>query len=331
MHGLVIGKFLPPHNGHKLLVDMASAMADELTVVVCAIDSEPIAGHLRYDWMRQTCPKAHVLLQDWPIPQEPHEHPDFWSIWRDTLRLHAPAGIDLVFGSDPYVARLAEELDARHVPVDPERTLVPVSGSAIRDDPMTNWDYLVPAARAHFAKRVCIFGPESTGKTTLARQLARHFDTVWVHEYGRVFLDTVDRDCTLDDIRLFARAQPATEDALAHQANRVLFCDTDPLTTVIWSRGLLGSCPDEVVGVAAQRRYDLTLLLDDDVPFVPDSQRYLPDRRQVDLATFREALDAHARPYCLISGDWDQRFRRAVLAVEDLVRPNRPDPVDVTL
>src|SRR5205814_5917310 len=99
--------------------------------------------------------------------------------------------------------------------------LVPISGTLIRQDPIKHWEDLPEVVRPYFVKRVCVFGPESTGKSTLARDLARHFQTVYASEYARPLLDPQGGQCRPLDIPLIVRGQVATEDALARQANRV--------------------------------------------------------------------------------------------------------------
>jgi NadR type nicotinamide-nucleotide adenylyltransferase len=122
----------------------------------------------------------------------------------------------------------------------------------------------------------------------------------------------------LEDIELIARGQQASEDALAREANRILFCDTDLLATRVWSETLFGSCPDWIATAARERRYPLTLLCDVDVPFVPDPVRYLPNARQAFFERAEAALRASDRRYVRISGDWESRFQTAVSAVESL-------------
>jgi len=160
---------------------------------------------------------------------------------------------------------------------------------------------------------VCIFGPESTGKSTLAADLAREFRTVHVAEYARGLLDFKGGRCDPEDIPLIVRGQIASEEALARQANRVLFCDTDPLTTSIWSDWLFGDCPNWARQEARRRRYHLTLLMDVDVEWVDDRQRFLrrEEQRQAFFDRCREALEAHGRPYVIIRGSWNERFSRA--------------------
>jgi HTH-type transcriptional repressor of NAD biosynthesis genes len=320
--GMILGKFMPPHRGHQYLADFARQCVERLTILVCSIQREPIPGHLRFAWMRAQFPDCNVVHVAEEVPQEPSEHPDFWNIWREVIRRAMPMGFpDLVFASEPYGWKLAEILGAEFVPVDFARELVSVSGTAIRQDPMGQWDFLIPAARPYFLRRVCVFGPESTGKSTLARDLARHYQTAYAAEYARPFLDPKGGQCDREDIPRIARGQIASEEALALQARRVLFCDTDPLTTTIWSEVLFGDCPAWIQAEAERRSYDLYLLMDVDVPWVDDSQRYFPDdlRRRDFFERCRRTLEERGRPFVVIRGSWDERFAMACRAVDELL------------
>jgi NadR type nicotinamide-nucleotide adenylyltransferase len=313
---VILGKFLPPHRGHEYLVNFARNYVDDLTVVVGTLENESIAGELRYQWMTQLFPGVRVLHLTDENPQYPHEHPQFWQIWRDSLKAILPEEPDYLFASETYGARLARELGAQYIPVDPSRAIVPVSGTAIRDDPWAHWQHLPELVRAYYAIRVCIFGPESTGKTTLARNLAEHFQTVFVPEYARTLLELKNGELTEVDIPRIARGQIASEEALASQCNRLLFCDTDLLSTKIWSETLYGSCPEWIVDVAAVRDYDLYLVTDVDVPWVDDAIRYLPEDRQPFLDRCLGELDARGSRYVLLSGSWEERLNKACAAVE---------------
>jgi HTH-type transcriptional repressor of NAD biosynthesis genes len=317
--GLLLGKFLPPHRGHQYLIDFARNCCRQVTVLVCSRPQDPIPGALRWRWLRELFPELHVVHITEELPQEPAEHPDFWAIWRRVCQQALPEPADLVFASEDYGWTLAEVLGARYLPVDHARALVPISGTAIRADPLGHWDLLPEPVRPWFLRRACLFGPESTGKSTLAADLARHFGTRHVAEYARGLLDFKGGRCDAADIPLIVRGQIASEEALARQARRVLFCDTDPLTTSIWSRWLFGDCPAWILETASQRRYDLTLLLDVDVPWVDDRQRRLGHRRRAFFADCQATLEAHGRPYRIIRGDWENRFRLAREAVEELL------------
>lgn len=168
--------------------------------------------------------------------------------------------------------------------------------------------------------KVCIFGPESTGKSTLAENLARHFDTCFVPEYAKTLIERQNGKITLDDIPHVARGQMESEDRLLKEADRLLFCDTDLMTTTIWSDWLFGECPDWVREEADRRTYDLYLLADVDVPWVNDIHRYLPEDRQSFLARCEQELDKRNINYVKIKGSWEQRFESACIAVNALLK-----------
>lgn len=318
--GMLLGKFMPPHLGHVYLADFALHFVSDLTIVVGTLDREPIPGKLRYQWMRSLFPDARVLHLDEDLPQEPTEHPDFWRIWTDTLLRILPCKPDVVFASESYGHKLAEVLGARYIPADPARSIRKISGTAVRNDPYGNWDLLPPPVRAWYARRVCIFGPESTGKSTLTLRLADQFGTVAVPEFARTLLESKGGKLDEADLIDIARGQIASEDALAPYANKILFADTDALTTCIWSDFLFHRTDEWITEQAKKRSYDLYLLTDADVPWVEDPVRYLPNDRLNFMEKCEAALVSGNRPYVKLSGSWDERFRKAVAACEEFVK-----------
>lgn len=175
-------------------------------------------------------------------------------------------------------------------------------------------------------KRIAVFGSESTGKTRLAEVLARHFGVAWVPEYAREFWDR-EGVIGLEDMVPIAREQWRREDAAAAQAERLLICDTDALTTMLWSDLLYGTCPEELRRGAEQRarNYALYLLLDIDVPFAPDPQRCFPapeDRARC-ARIWRGALERRGLPFLAIRGEWAERERAAIAAVESVLTSSR--------
>lgn len=317
--GLVLGKFMPPHAGHLLLVEFARRRVDELTVVVGSLRSEPIPGTVRVAWMKHLFPGVRVVHLTDENPQLPHEHPDFWEIWRTSLLGVLPSPPDYVVAAEPYGDTLAKVLGARFIPAPGGRTVIPVSGTEIRADPMTHWRWIPRCVRPHFVKRLCVFGPESTGKSTLALRLARHLDTVCVPEYARTHLEARGGSCTFEDMEPIARGQVATEEALALEANRVLVTDTDVLATPLWSHSLFGRCPEWVTEQSLTRQADLYLVTDVDVPWIPDSVRYLPDERESFLQRCLETLETRGLPYVRVRGSWEDRWQTAKAAADRLV------------
>lgn len=172
--------------------------------------------------------------------------------------------------------------------------------------------------------KIVLFGPESTGKTTLSIQLAKHYNTVWVEEYARPYLQKVwnqeRRTCESKDILPIAYGQIALENRLAKRADRILICDTDLLETKVYSEEYYGGYVDPQLEEAATgNSYDLYLLTYIDTPWVEDDLRDRPELRLEMFEAFQKALEQNNRPYILLKGDKDTRFKIAVEAIDKIV------------
>jgi NadR type nicotinamide-nucleotide adenylyltransferase len=318
--GLLLGKFLPLTRGHCHLIETALAQVEHLTVLVCSLRADPIDGHRRYLWVKEMFPTANIIHVTEELPSYPDEHPDFWDIWRDVCLRHSPQ-IDLIFTSEDYGDRLAEVVGARHVLVDQARTTVPISGTKVRADPLRHWEYLPEVVRPYYVRRILLYGPESTGKTTLARQLAEHYRTEWVPEFARGYLDAEAAPCLYDDISHIAAGQQEAEETTARRADRLLFCDTDAITTTIYAHHFFGRCPLWVQRLADERRYDLVLFCDIDLPWMPDPlHRDSPHRREEFRDRFLNELHSRRISCVTIRGTGDSRLQAAVSAVEEYLR-----------
>jgi len=188
----------------------------------------------------------------------------------------------------------------------------------------------------NFPLRVAVYGPESTGKTMLAERLAAHFNAPLVPEYARERWDEQGA-LGLEDMAPIAREQWRREAEAVHRCHvlsdrdallgRLVICDTEALTTMLWSDLLYGTTPDEVRRGAEKRcrDYELYLLLDIDVPFAPDPQRCFPDPadREKCMRVWRGALESRHLPYVLIRGDWPAREAAAISAVAELLHDRR--------
>lgn len=168
--------------------------------------------------------------------------------------------------------------------------------------------------------RVCLTGSESTGKSELAKELARHFSVPHVPEYSREYATSVNRELSYMDVIPIARGQMELEERIVADARDLVILDTDLLSTVVYSRHHFGACPAIVEGVARTRLADLYLLLNIDVPWIPDPVRDCGDTRESLHQEFRRALKEFNAPFKLISGAWDERFRRSVDEIEALRR-----------
>lgn len=316
--GLTLGKFLPFHLGHQYLIDFARNYVDDLTVVIGVRSTDPIPGPVRIAWLKEMYPGVNIIPVNDTLPAD-ENHPRYWQIWENTLRKAIPKIPEYFFASETYGPKLAGILGMKYVPVDHQRNLVPISATAIRKDPMKNWQFIPPVVRPFFVKRVCIYGPESTGKSTLTKDLAKYYKTVFCEEYARSLIDTQNQEVNYPDIDRIARGHWASEQAMARQANRVLFSDTDMLTTIFWSNILFKDCPGWIYKEVEKIKYDLYLVTDIDIPWVKDPQRFLPKKRRWFMDMCLRELDKRNRKYIIIRGDRDKRLAKAVKAVDNLI------------
>lgn len=317
--GLIAGRFMPVDAGHIFSLDFARSFVDRLYVLIVRSGHEPAAQPAALARERahiaELAPGAMVTTATLaPLcPEDERGQVECALAGLSSLAPDLPQSFDFFFAPGAWGFQAAARIGARFVPVAPP----------------PHHDFCRPDRKAEEPiRRVCLFGPESTGKSTLATNLASHFGTVAVPEYARTHIDLRGNIVEESDLPVFARGQAAAEDAMAGMANRVLFCDTDAIITAIWSRWLFGRCDRGVLALAESRRYDLYLLTDIDVPWVADPQRYLPEDRERFFADCRDELDSRKRPYRIISGSWAERMRHAVAAVETLLekgsRPQAP-------
>ena len=170
--------------------------------------------------------------------------------------------------------------------------------------------------------KIALFGPESTGKTTLAKQLAEHFDTVWTPEFARDYLqekwDKTAQICDVNDMLPIAYGQTKLENQSLSTANKYLFCDTNLMVTKVFSEVYYNFCDPVLDKAARKHKYDLIFLTDIDVPWERDDLRDKAEGRESVFALFKQALIANNKPFITLSGDKEWRLKKAVAIVNDL-------------
>ncbi|MEV4415624.1 AAA family ATPase [Catellatospora sp. NPDC049609] len=342
-HAMVVGKFYPPHAGHHHLIRTAAAAGAEVTVVVAPSRRESIPLEVRLGWLREEHADTPWVrfVGRYDDMRVDYDDPAVWdahcAVFREAV---GPRPVDVVFSSEKYGDELARRFGAVHVEVDTPRLAHPVSGSAVRADPVAHWAHLAAPVRAWFTRRVVVLGAESTGTTTMASALAGHYAarggvwaaTRWVPEYGRELterklaaLRAADPAATVFDVSWddadfaeVAREQSAAEDAAARDGSPLLVCDTDALATQVWQERYLGSSSPEVRALA--RRPDLYLLTSDvGVPFDDDGLRDGEHLRGWMTGRFREVLAGSPVPVVELHGSHQVRLRTAVAACERLL------------
>lgn len=172
--------------------------------------------------------------------------------------------------------------------------------------------------------KIVLFGPESTGKTTLSKQLATHYNTVCVPEFARNYLqnkwDNEGKICELEDLVPIAIKQMQLENELATKANKVLICDTDILETRVYSEVYFdGYCDPLIRRLSEENTYDLYFLTYIDVPWEADDLRDKPNERMQMYNAFENALKTHHKPYVILKGDKEKRFNFAKHHIDKLL------------
>ena len=172
--------------------------------------------------------------------------------------------------------------------------------------------------------KITLFGPESTGKTTLAKQLAEHFDTVWAPEFAREYLqEKWDREkqiCEPDDLIPIAVGQTKLENEALLVANKILLCDTNLMVTKVFSEMYYNFCDPSLDKAAKKHKYDLFFLTDIDIPWEKDDLRDKPLDREATFQIFKNTLSENEKPFIILSGDFNERLEKAINAINNLVK-----------
>lgn len=307
--GLVIGKFMPVHNGHLALIEFAKQRCDELIVSLSYTPQDPIKGETRFEWLKKiyaTTPDILIekVLDDFDDESLPLT--ERTALWANFIARRYPK-IDILISSESYGEPFANHLGATNLVFDGERKKFPVSATAIRSKPFANWEFIPEVVRPYFVKKVCFYGPESTGKSTMAERMAKFYRTEFVPEVARELITS--NEFTLEDIERIGEAQTNRVEEKQKKANKILFCDTDLITTQIYSTYYLGKYPSVLAELEDKIHYDGYFFFEPDVPWVEDGLRDLGNKRDEMTNLFRKELERRRITYVTVKGDWENRFQ----------------------
>lgn len=170
-------------------------------------------------------------------------------------------------------------------------------------------------------KKIAIVGPESTGKSTVTQQLAKHYHTLWVPEYARYYCAALTSPCDLqDEVNMFY-GQLALEDSILAIADKdFIFCDTTFITVKIWSDEVFGETPKIVLDALPDYHYDLYLLMDIDLPWQEDALRDFPHKREYFMQVWHQELKALDATYVVVNGQQDERLSNAITIVDGFLQ-----------
>ncbi|GAB3336676.1 nicotinamide-nucleotide adenylyltransferase [Larkinella ripae] len=317
--GLIFGKFMPVHRGHIALIEFAAARCHHLIVSLNCTLNDPIDPEQRMAWLRALFghrPEIEVVMVKDDFSDDSLPLGEATRLWSDFIRQRFP-DIDGFFCSEPYGEPLAQHLGLPCVWFDRARKQVPVSATQIRQHPARYWGFIPDVVRPYFVKKICLFGPESVGKTTLAEQLAAHYQTVFVHEVARDLITS--NDLAPDDYIRIGHAQTQAVLAATQKANKFLICDTDLITTELYADHYLQEVPPVLYELEKQVIYDRYFLLNIDVPWISDGLRDLGHRREEIYQRFKTALDERGIAYTDVSGTWEQRWATVTAEIDHLL------------
>ncbi len=167
-------------------------------------------------------------------------------------------------------------------------------------------------------KLVCFYGPESTGKSTMSEHFAKIYNTEFVPEVAKEIITS--NNFTIDDIIKIGQAQNERIIEKSKTANRIVFCDTDLITTQIYSRQYLKTVPEILGKLEHQIRYDQYFLFDVDVPWVADGLRDLGNQRKEMMKVFEEELAKRGLAFIRVRGNWTEREAIIERGIKNLLR-----------
>ena len=313
--GVTVGKFNPPHLGHRHLIEVSAAQVEHLYVLLCERTDQTLPAELRRRWLEDAAPTNVTVVvtpDDLPEENEP---------WAARTLDVLPVKPDLAFTSESYGDGWAELMGAMHVPVDLERATYPFSATEIRLELGAHFHYLVPAARADLSRRVVLIGAESTGKSTLAEALALELGTTWVPEHGRWYWEgrrhLGNQHWDSDEFYRIAMAQRSLEDDLARLAiNGVVIADTDGLVTAVWHERYLDRAGPSFITPSP----DLYLICSPDFAWEQDGTRESEQERQWMHERMVELANKSGAAVQVLSGPHVERLVHALELVHPLTQ-----------
>lgn len=288
--GFIGGKFLPFHLGHKYAIDQAAKQVDLLYVVLSSSEVRDrelceaskckyMSATTRMSWLGQTFSRQdNILIVN---VEDKDGVADYdWDKGAELIKKQIPENIDIVFSSEPeydkYFRRNFPR--AKHVVIDANRTEYPISATMIRDNAFRYWNFIPPAVRPFFAKKVAIVGTESCGKSTLCKNLAKIYGTVFVPEYGRDICYGYKNLLTEKLFDIIAMQQYLQDEQALEGAEKFILIDSEAVVTQYYLGAYFEGQYSTFISEIVQRQdIDLYIYLEPDVPWVADGLRFLGD------------------------------------------------------
>jgi len=321
---------MPPTNGHAALIDFAFEFCSVVTVVLSTQPDEPFlkereSAIVEYCDYRYGDDFVEVVCHNEFVQQNPKDENDtaFWEMWADKLRGFGFKDGDYIIASEEYGIKLAESVNGVFIPFDPSRTVNSSMATAVRLTAYEFWDDVLAEFQELVRPTVTIFGAESTGKSTLTKDLAepnRQFDSVLtLPEWARTYLEMVGPELTVDKMTNIWKGQKALQMSAGCSATdkRAIVQDTDLFSTLgYWLNWDKKSTPNYLTLDAVSLKSDLYIITPSNIPFEQDPLRYGGDKRELDDKYWIDMCEAFGLNYVVLKGV--ERFDRKIEAREIL-------------
>ena len=329
--GITIMKAMPLHVGHELMIEFGIAMCNEFNIIVSGKETDVIPLSVRWAWVNEKyghLPNVfvHDHTDESPTPINVDEHgtvldSEYQEYWKNEFTRMAPHATHFV-SSDFYGQTMADLLGIEWMPVDPLREMFEISATQIRNNPIKYFQYISNVAKPYFTKKIAIVGPESSGKSTMIKKLAHHYNGNIVHEYGRTLSEAKKNDLTKDDFMQITEGQQALIDiAINKGRSPYVFIDTEAYVTYLFSKIYLDEYTEEILKYGKNQEIDHYIVLAPTVKWVNDGTRVLGDqeKRERFFNNLTAILIEHKKSYTIIdSKDFASREQQAIECINKL-------------
>jgi NadR type nicotinamide-nucleotide adenylyltransferase len=311
---------LPPTKGHLRLIQFTSELGGgKANVILATQPSEPY-GQERYEALHKATHEfAWIHWYHQEVEQNP-EAPGFWDKWKEIFQSWGWQEGDILVTSEMYGKKLAEVLEGQWMPYDVDREMYPCKATHVRNGGTRKFNLIIPEFQQYLRQRVTIFGCESTGKTTLSKNLATKQNAHWTFEYARPLLEkreNVINDDVMTDIWHGQAALQRQTDRWIDKA--WVIQDTDLFSTVgYWEFWKPGECPEGLIKDAIDLKSDLYIITQSNIPFEVDPLRYGGDKRESDDKYWIDLCEQYGLNYVVLeSGSIYSRIQEAEQILED--------------